>query len=383
MRPDRVVIGVDTERARAVMASSTRRSCGPAAGLLMDPRSAELTKYAANAMLATRISFMNEIARSASGSAPTSTGAPRHGLGPAHRPPVPLPRRRLRRLLLPEGRRAVMTHGPRSGSASTCSGGRAGQRAAEALLVEKAMQHFGTLAGKTFGALGARVQAEDRRHARGAALTVIEGLLGEARGAGVRPGAAEVARSSSTGAASSLLPSRTRPPRARTRSSLSPSGTSSAARLRPAEGDHASPGALRRPQHLGPREGPGSRFHLLRRGAERDGQSAWVRKEVQRVPCADHRKRLMQRSARERTYREQRRQQRGAENVTRARISTPPPLRASARNTLVQAARPAPTVLSILGGKSPQMAADLHRHIQRLYLDSHDQCCNPQPSRPV
>ncbi|PTU69517.1 UDP-glucose dehydrogenase family protein [Chromobacterium haemolyticum] len=63
MRPDRVVIGVDDERAAAMM----RRLYAPFQRnhervLLMDVRSAELTKYAANAMLATRISFMNELA---------------------------------------------------------------------------------------------------------------------------------------------------------------------------------------------------------------------------------------------------------------------------------------------------------------------------------
>ncbi|MCS3804542.1 UDPglucose 6-dehydrogenase [Chromobacterium alkanivorans] len=63
MRPDRVVIGVDDERAAAIM----RRLYAPFQRnhervLLMDVRSAELTKYAANAMLATRISFMNELA---------------------------------------------------------------------------------------------------------------------------------------------------------------------------------------------------------------------------------------------------------------------------------------------------------------------------------
>jgi UDPglucose 6-dehydrogenase len=63
MKPDRVVIGADDERAimllRAVY-SPFQRSHERL--LVMDVRSAELTKYAANAMLATRISFMNELA---------------------------------------------------------------------------------------------------------------------------------------------------------------------------------------------------------------------------------------------------------------------------------------------------------------------------------
>ena len=64
MRPDRIVIGSDDAHATAVM----RRLYAPfernhAKLMLMDARSAELTKYAANAMLATRISFMNELAR--------------------------------------------------------------------------------------------------------------------------------------------------------------------------------------------------------------------------------------------------------------------------------------------------------------------------------
>jgi UDPglucose 6-dehydrogenase len=63
LRPDRIVIGSPSERARAIMAelySPFVRTEGPIH--FMDPRSAELTKYAANAMLATRISFINEVA---------------------------------------------------------------------------------------------------------------------------------------------------------------------------------------------------------------------------------------------------------------------------------------------------------------------------------
>jgi UDPglucose 6-dehydrogenase len=63
LKPDRVVIGVEDERAKALMldlyAPFTRTG---APIMVMDCASAEMSKYAANAILATRISFMNEIA---------------------------------------------------------------------------------------------------------------------------------------------------------------------------------------------------------------------------------------------------------------------------------------------------------------------------------
>lgn len=63
MKPDRVVIGTSSPRARKIMETLYApfvRQGNPI--IFMDERSAELTKYAANAFLATKISFMNEIA---------------------------------------------------------------------------------------------------------------------------------------------------------------------------------------------------------------------------------------------------------------------------------------------------------------------------------
>ncbi|MGC8749266.1 UDP-glucose dehydrogenase family protein [Hydrotalea sp.] len=64
MKPDRVVIGTTSERARKIMGELYApyvRQGNPV--IYMDEKSAELTKYAANSFLATKISFMNEIAQ--------------------------------------------------------------------------------------------------------------------------------------------------------------------------------------------------------------------------------------------------------------------------------------------------------------------------------
>ena len=63
MKPERVVIGTSSERAGEVMTRLYEpfvRSGNPI--IVMDEESAEMTKYAANALLATKITFMNEIA---------------------------------------------------------------------------------------------------------------------------------------------------------------------------------------------------------------------------------------------------------------------------------------------------------------------------------
>ena len=63
MKPDRVIVGTDSERAAELLRTLYEPfTHNRDRMIVMDVRSAELTKYAANAMLATKISFMNELA---------------------------------------------------------------------------------------------------------------------------------------------------------------------------------------------------------------------------------------------------------------------------------------------------------------------------------
>ena len=63
LHPDRVVVGAASDEARAVMRELYSPFVSEEKIIFMDPASAEITKYAANTMLAARISFMNEIAQ--------------------------------------------------------------------------------------------------------------------------------------------------------------------------------------------------------------------------------------------------------------------------------------------------------------------------------
>jgi UDPglucose 6-dehydrogenase len=103
--PDRIVIGTEDPRARSVMAEVYRPLHLNASPILYtDRRTAELTKYAANSFLATKIAFINEIADLAE-----KSGRQREGSRARHRPRQPdraeIPARRagLRRILLSEG----------------------------------------------------------------------------------------------------------------------------------------------------------------------------------------------------------------------------------------------------------------------------------------
>jgi UDPglucose 6-dehydrogenase len=197
MRPDRVVVGVSSERAHAVMQELYApfvRAEQPV--LFMDVRSAELTKYAANAMLATRISFMNEMATLCERLG-ADVDQVRRGIGSDRRigHAFLFPGVGFGGSCFPKDVRAVMTMARQIGLDFDLlrSVERVNERQ-KRWLVEKATRHFGTLAGKTIGLWGLafKPKTDDMREAP--AITVVEALLGN--GAKVKahdPVAADVA----------------------------------------------------------------------------------------------------------------------------------------------------------------------------------------------
>jgi len=187
LKPDRVVIGASSQRAREVMAELYAPFMRTADRLLfMDERSAELAKYAANAMLATRISFMNDLATLAE-----RTGADiehvRRGVGSDSRIGLSF-------LFagvgyggscFPKDLRALSAMARESGIEFDLL--RAVERTNErqkSLLLRKAVRHFGELRGRNFAVWGLafKPRTDDMREAP--SLTLIEGLLG--KGANVR-----------------------------------------------------------------------------------------------------------------------------------------------------------------------------------------------------
>jgi UDPglucose 6-dehydrogenase len=182
MRPDRVVVGVASERARAVMSelyAPFTRAEQPV--LFMDLRSAELTKYAANAMLATRISFMNEIA-AVCDRLGADVDQVRRGIGSDKRIGHPFlhPGAGFGGSCFPKDLRALMTIARQIGLDFDLL--RAVERVNERqkrILFEKALKHFGgALAGKVFGVWGLafKPKTDDMREAP--SLTIIEALVG-------------------------------------------------------------------------------------------------------------------------------------------------------------------------------------------------------------
>jgi len=187
MRPDRIVIGSEDERAigllRAVYAPFQRNH---ERLLVMDVRSAELTKYAANAMLATRISFMNELANLAD-----ALGADiehvRRGIGSD-------PRIGYRFLYpgagyggscFPKDIKALQaTAGHHGRPLKILAAVEAVNDAQKKLLLEKITQRFGPdLANKTFAVWGLAFKANTDDMREASSQTLVRGLLD--RGASV------------------------------------------------------------------------------------------------------------------------------------------------------------------------------------------------------
>ena len=106
MRPSRIIVGVRCAGREQVMLELYRPfNMNRERVMTMGPREAELTKYAANAMLATKISFINEMANLCDRHGCRHRQRPsRYRFRSAHRSRVHLPRRRLRRIVLSEGR---------------------------------------------------------------------------------------------------------------------------------------------------------------------------------------------------------------------------------------------------------------------------------------
>lgn len=157
MRPDRIIVGTDSERALDLMRmlyAPFNRSHERL--MAMDIQSAELTKYAANAMLATRISFMNELALLAE-EVGADIESVRHGIGSDPR---------IGRQFLYAGCGYGGSCFPKDVKALIQTGGEYGQslkilNAVEAvndsqktLLFTRLKQHFGSLKGKKIAVWG-------------------------------------------------------------------------------------------------------------------------------------------------------------------------------------------------------------------------------------
>jgi UDPglucose 6-dehydrogenase len=198
MKPDRVVVGADSEYARRVLTELYEpfvRSGNPI--YFMDIASAEITKYAANAMLATRISFMNMIARLCE-DVGADVNLVRQGIGSDSR---------IGQSFLYAGIgyggscfpkdvkaliRTLREHGVDPGLLDAVETVNASQKE---LLLERVIERFGEdLSGKTFGIWGLSFKPETDDMREAPSLVVIEGLL--ERGATVQvhdPEAMEVA----------------------------------------------------------------------------------------------------------------------------------------------------------------------------------------------
>jgi UDPglucose 6-dehydrogenase len=181
LRPDRVVIGVDNPRVEAVMKdlySPFVRTGHPI--IVMDVRSAEMTKYASNALLATKITFMNEIALLCE-KVGADVNLVRQGVGSDLRigHQFLFPGVGYGGSCFPKDIKALVHTAQEYGtSLQVLEAVEAVNERQKHLLVEKVKKHFkGNLKGKTFALWGLsfKPRTDDMREAP--AIAIINGLL--------------------------------------------------------------------------------------------------------------------------------------------------------------------------------------------------------------
>ena len=198
LKPDRVVIGAEDDKARRVMqelyAPFTRTG---APILMMDCASAELSKYAANALLATKISFMNEVANVCE-LVGANVDDVRRAVGSDRRigPSFLFPGVGYGGSCFPKDVKAILHFSGLKGyEFRILEAVESVNQRQKSRLVDKMLGHFGTLAGRTVALWGLafKPRTDDMREAP--AIAIVERLL--AAGAKVQafdPEAMRVAR---------------------------------------------------------------------------------------------------------------------------------------------------------------------------------------------
>jgi len=188
LEPDRVVIGCRTDHAEAIMKALYQPFLDRSGGkwFRMDPPSAELTKYAANAMLALRISFINEIANLAESvgadvdHVKTAIGAD-HRIGPAFLNPGP----GFGGSCFPQDLQALLKVGREQGHPlMTLAATVEANRHQKQVLLRKVKAHFGVkggtpapLKGRRFALWGLAFKADTDDIRESMALELIDGLV--------------------------------------------------------------------------------------------------------------------------------------------------------------------------------------------------------------
>lgn len=198
MKPDRVVLGGDDADALQAVKELYEpfvRTGNPI--LVMDSRSAEMSKYASNAMLATKISFINEVARLCE-QMNADIGEVRRAISLDRRigPHFIFPGVGYGGSCFPKDIRAMIGMGGQDSEMILLKAVESVNQRQKSLLVEKVKRHFGTpLSGLTFAVWGLafKPRTDDMRDAP--AIPVIESLLSEgARVQAFDPEAMEEAR---------------------------------------------------------------------------------------------------------------------------------------------------------------------------------------------